>query len=70
MESFGAGLLEGRFTRGIIANIIGEKCVLLSLERFTLMEKAILNSQYLAKLDRAFDQLYSGKGQEHEPIEA
>lgn len=43
--------------------------VILSLERFTLMEKAIRNSQYLAKLDRAFDQLYAGKGQEHELIE-
>ena len=33
------------------------------------MEKEIRNSQYLAKLDRAFDQLYSGNGQEHELIE-
>ncbi len=28
-----------------------------------------LKEKYLAKLDRAFDQLYSGKGQEHELIE-
>ena len=52
------------FTRKENKNI-----VILSLERFNLMEKAIRNSQYLAKLDRAFDQLYAGKGQEHELIE-
>ena len=43
--------------------------VILSLERFNLMEKEIRNSKYLDKLDRAFDQLYAGKGQEHELIE-
>ena len=43
--------------------------VILSLERFNIMEKAIRNSQYLAKLDLAFDQLYAGEGQEHELIE-
>ena len=51
-------------TRKAIKNV-----VILSLERFNLMEKAIRNSQYLAKLDRSFDQLYAGKGQEHELIE-
>ena len=34
-----------------------------------LSEKEIRNAQYLAKLDRSFDQLYTGKGQEHELIE-
>ena len=43
--------------------------VILSLERYNQMEKEIRNSQYLAKLDRAFDQLYAGKGHEHELIE-
>ena len=43
--------------------------VILSLERFNLMEKEIRNAKYLDKLDRAFDQLYAGKGQEHELIE-
>ena len=43
--------------------------VIMSLERFTLMEKAIRNAEYLAKLDRSFEQLYAGKGQEHELIE-
>ena len=32
-------------------------------------EEVIRNSEYLAKLDFAFEQLYSGKGQEHELIE-
>ena len=32
-------------------------------------EEVIRNSEYLAKLDSAFEQLYSGKGQEHELIE-
>ena len=39
------------------------------LERFHPMEKEAQNSQYPAKLDRAFDQLYEGRGREHELIE-
>ena len=53
----------------IVTRKENKNIVILSLERFNLMEKAIRNSQYLAKLDRAFDQLYVGKGQEHELIE-
>ena len=53
----------------VITRKENKNVVLLSLERFNMMEKAIRNSQYLAKLDRAFDQLYAGKGQEHELIE-
>ena len=53
----------------IVTRKANKNVVIMSLERFNLMEKAIRNSQYLAKLDRAFDQLYSGKGQEHELIE-
>ena len=53
----------------IVTRKANKNVVILSLERFNLMEKAIRNSQYLAKLDRAFDQLYAGKGQEHELIE-
>ena len=33
------------------------------------MEKELRNSRYLEKIDRAFDQLYAGKGQVHELIE-
>ena len=53
----------------IVTRKANKNVVILSLERFNLMEKEIRNSQYLAKLDRAFDQLYAGKGQEHELIE-
>ena len=53
----------------IVTRKANKNVVILSLERFNLMEKEIRNSQYLAKLDRAFYQLYSGNGQEHELIE-
>lgn len=53
----------------IVTRKANKNVVILSLERFNLMEKAIRNSQYLAKLDRAFEQLYAGEGQEHELIE-
>ena len=53
----------------IVTRKADKNVVILSLERYNLMEKAIRNSQYLAKLDRAFDQLYAGKGHEHELIE-
>lgn len=43
--------------------------VMISMERYNEMEKQIRNTLYLSKLDRAFDQLYSGNGQEHELIE-
>ncbi len=43
--------------------------IMISLTRFNEMEKELRNVQYLAKVDRAFDQLYAGKGQEHELIE-
>lgn len=53
----------------IITRKANKNVVLLSLERYNLMEKELRNAQYLAKLDRAFDQLYANKGQEHELIE-
>ena len=43
--------------------------VIISLARFNEMEKMINNALYLAKIDRALDQLHSGKGQVHELIE-
>ena len=54
----------------IVTRKESKNVVILSLERFNLMEKEIRNSKYLDKLDRAFDRLYAGKGQEHELIEA
>ena len=53
----------------IVTRKENKNVVIVSLEHYNLMEKAIRNSEYLAKLDRAFDQLYAGKGQEHELIE-
>lgn len=38
-------------------------------EVIDLSEKEIRNAQYMTKIDRSFDQLYTGKGQEHELIE-
>lgn len=43
--------------------------VLMSLEQYNALTKAIRNAEYLAKLDRAFDQLENNRGQVHELIE-
>lgn len=43
--------------------------VLMSLEQYNTLIKAIRNAEYLAKLDRAFDQLENNRGQLHELIE-
>ena len=43
--------------------------VILGLEQFNLMEKELRNAHYLDRLYRAFDQLYSGNGKEHDLIE-
>lgn len=43
--------------------------VLMSLEQYNQMVKAARNAEYLAKIDRAIEQLASGKGQLHELIE-
>ncbi|MDE5753947.1 MAG: type II toxin-antitoxin system Phd/YefM family antitoxin [Oscillospiraceae bacterium] len=40
--------------------------VLMSLEQYNTIMKAIQNAEYLAKLDRAFEQLEHGRGQQHE----
>ena len=53
----------------IVTRKENKNVVIMSLERFTLMEKAIRNAECLAKLDRSFEQLYAGKGREHELIE-
>lgn len=42
--------------------------VLMSLEQYNSLMKALKNSEYLAKLDRAFEQLENGGGQQHELI--
>ena len=43
--------------------------VILSLDRYNAMDRELRNAFYLEKLDRAFDQLYAGKGTPHELIE-
>ena len=53
----------------IVTRKDNKNIVMISIDRFNEMEKQIRNAQYLAKLDRSFEQLYSGKGQKHELIE-
>ena len=43
--------------------------VIMSLEQYNGIMKALRNTEYLAKIDRAFRQLESGRGQMHELIE-
>ncbi len=43
--------------------------VVLSLNQYNDMQKQIRNSEYLAKIDRAYKQLHEGKGQVHDLIE-
>lgn len=40
--------------------------VMMSLEQYNSIMKAMRNMEYLAKIDRAFKQLEDGKGQLHE----
>ena len=44
--------------------------VIMSLEKYNQLEKAARNAEYLAMIDRGISQLESGKGQQHELIEA
>ncbi|MCC8069226.1 MAG: type II toxin-antitoxin system Phd/YefM family antitoxin [Ruminococcus sp.] len=43
--------------------------VLMSLEQYNSITKALRNAEYLAKIDRAIQQLEQGEGQQHELIE-
>ena len=43
--------------------------VLMSLEQYNDMMKALRNAEYLAKIDQGIAQLKSGNGQVHELIE-
>ena len=42
--------------------------VIISLEQYNQMMKAARSAEYLAKLDRAIEQLSNGNGQKHELI--
>ena len=46
-----------------------QNVVLMSLEQYNSMMKALRNAEYLSKIDRAFNQLESGNGRQHELIE-
>lgn len=43
--------------------------VIISLEQWNALERAARNAEYLSSLDRAFEQLRSGRGTQHELIE-
>ena len=43
--------------------------MIISLEQWNALERAARNAEYLSSLDRAFDQLRSGRGTLHELIE-
>ena len=43
--------------------------VIISLEKYNEMQKALRNSAYLSKIDRGFSQLENGEGTVHELIE-
>ena len=43
--------------------------VIMSLEQYNSIMKALRNSEYLAKIDRAYEQLESGQGRSHDLIE-
>lgn len=48
----------------------GEKnVVIISLEEWNALQKALKNAEYLAKIDLSIEQLKQGKGQLHELIE-
>lgn len=43
--------------------------VFISLNEYNQMQKELRNAKYLAKIERGFKQIESGRGQEHELIE-
>lgn len=43
--------------------------VLMSLDQYNEIMKALRNAEYLAKIDRAFQQLENGMGQQHDLTE-
>ena len=43
--------------------------VLMSLEQYNALTKAVRNAEYLSKIDRAFEQLEAKQGTQHDLIE-
>ena len=53
----------------VISRPKNENVVLISEQRYEELEKAQKNAEYLAKIDKGFEQIRAGKGQIHELIE-
>ena len=53
----------------VIARPRNENLVILSEKEYNELEKSRRNAEYLAKIDKAMDQLAKGEGQVHELIE-
>lgn len=53
----------------IVTRKADKNVVILSLQHYNQLLKELHNAQYQAKLDRGFEQLYTGKGTIHELIE-
>lgn len=53
----------------IITRKNDKNIVLMSLEQYNSIMKTLRNAEYLAKLDRAINQLEQGNGHQHELIE-
>lgn len=53
----------------IVTRKADRNVVIISLEYYNELIKAVKNAEYLSKLDDSFKQLYEGKGQKHELIE-
>lgn len=54
----------------VIVTRKGEKnVVIISLEEWNAMQKALRNAEYLSKLERSFAQLHTGNGVPHDLIE-
>lgn len=53
----------------IISRPKNENVVLISEKQYEEYERMKRNAEYIAKLDRGFEQIASGKGVEHELIE-
>jgi antitoxin YefM len=54
----------------IVTRKAEKNIVIISLEKYNQIMKSAQNAEYLAMIDRSMEQLASGKGQQHELIEA
>jgi antitoxin YefM len=54
----------------IVTRKAEKNIVIISLEKYNQIMKSAQNAEYLAMIDRSMEQLSSGKGQQHELIEA